>query len=103
MPDGSDPLGRRALFWAPGVRSDDRTMESPERSGRRALFSTPPSRSGTLVLRCSSCRSATRVSYAEFVRRHLPFWLWIPGRRYSRLLSCPACGRRTWLEADFRG
>jgi len=102
MPGGSDPLGRRALFWAPGVRADDHDKESPERSGRRALFSAPETRSGTLVLRCSSCRADSRVTYADFLRRHLPFWLWIPGRRYSRLLACPACGRRTWLEADFR-
>jgi hypothetical protein len=99
MPRGSDPLGRRALFWAPGVRSDER---GPETSGRRALFSPPAPSRGTLVLGCSSCGVRTRVTYAEFARRHLPFWLWIPGRKYSRLLACPACGRRTWLEADFR-
>jgi hypothetical protein len=103
MAGGSDPLGRRALFWAPGVRTDERAHDAPETSGRRALFSAPAPRPGTLVLGCSSCGVRTRVTYAEFVRRHLPFWLWIPGRRYSRLLSCPACGRRTWLEAVFRG
>ena len=103
MPGGSDPLGRRALFWAPGMRSDEREHEAPETSGRRALFSPPAPSRGTLVLGCSSCGVRTRVTYAEFARRHLPFWLWIPGRKYSRLLACPACGRRTWLEADFRG
>jgi hypothetical protein len=103
MAAGSDPLGRRALFWAPGMRSDERGPESPETSGRRALFSPPAPRRGTLVLTCSSCGVRTRVTYAEFARRHLPFWLWIPGRKYSRLLACPACRRRTWLEADFRG
>ena len=102
MPGGSDPLGRRALFWAPGVRSDERGREARETSGRRALFSQPTPRRGTLVLGCSSCGARTRVTYAEFARRHLPFWLWIPGRRYSRLLPCPACRRRTWLEAEFR-
>jgi hypothetical protein len=103
MPQGSDPLGRRALFWAPGMRSEERGPEAPETSGRRAMFSPPAARRGTLVLACSSCGVRTRVTYAEFVRRHLPFWLWIPGRRFSRLLACPACSRRTWLEADFRG
>jgi hypothetical protein len=102
MASGSDPLGRRALFWAPGMRSDEKVDEAPE-TGRRALFSSPTPRRGTLVLGCASCGVRTRVTYAEFVRRHLPFWVWLPRGRYSRLLSCPACNRRTWLEADFRG
>ncbi len=102
MASGSDPLGRRALFWAPGVRSDETAPEGRDTSGRRALFSAPEPRPGTLVLVCSSCRAHSRVTFGDFVRRHFPFWLWIPGRRYSRLLPCPACGRRTWLEAVFR-
>jgi hypothetical protein len=102
MASGSDPLGRRALFWAPGVRPDERGHEAPEATGRRALFSAPAPRPGTMVLACSSCGVHTRMTYADFVRRHFPFWLWIPGRRSSHLLPCPACGRRTWLEAIFR-
>jgi uncharacterized protein with PIN domain len=66
------------------------------------MFSPPTPARGTLVLGCSSCQARTRVTYAEFLRRHLPFWLWLPGRKFSRLLACPACGRRTWMEAEFR-
>jgi len=43
-----------------------------------------------------------RAETREFLRRHLPFWLWVPGRRFSRLLVCPACERRTWLAVSWR-
>jgi hypothetical protein len=53
------------------------------------------------VLECSSCQAHSRVSWVEFVWRHFPFWLLIPWLRYSRLMSCPACERRTWLDVQF--
>ncbi|HTT87575.1 MAG TPA: hypothetical protein VMF60_09425 [Acidimicrobiales bacterium] len=43
MPDAPDPLGRRALFWAPAQRREDdprRPDPRPDR-GRHALFSDP--------------------------------------------------------------
>ncbi len=77
---GRDPLGRGALYSAS--------------SGRRP---------GTAVVHCSSCGARTRVGVGELIRRHLPFWLWIPGRRFPVLLSCPACERRTWVAVDLFG
>lgn len=69
--------------------------------GKRALFSSAVRRPGTLVVECSRCHGRTRVSYGAFVRAHLPLWLWVPGRRFSRWLTCPACGRRAWLAAHW--
>jgi hypothetical protein len=63
------------------------------------LFSSAVRKPGTLVVECSRCHGRTRVGYVEFGRRHLPYWLWTPWRRYSRYAVCPACDRRAWLAA----
>jgi hypothetical protein len=103
MSAARDPLGKQALFWAGNDGRDPRPDELDEASaGRRALFSAPTRRPGTLAVDCSSCGMRSRVTYAEFIRRHFPFWLWLPGRRFSRLLGCPSCGRRTWLAVSWR-
>jgi hypothetical protein len=105
MPTSPDPLGKRALFWAPAERRDpDPLAPRANEPGRRALFSAPEPEPavGDVLLDCSACHSRSRVSYVELARLHLPFWLWIPGRRYSRLLHCPACDRRTWVRVTFR-
>jgi hypothetical protein len=98
-----DPLGKRALFWAPGERIEEGPFDprAPV-PGKRALFSRPEPEGGPLTIECSSCRTSTDVSYVDFIRRHVPLWLWVPGRRYSRLLACPACGRRTWVRVTWR-
>jgi hypothetical protein len=91
-----DPQGKRALFTlseAPQTHGD-RGAE-----GKAALYSAATRRLGTLVLECSSCHGRTRVSYVDFAFRQLPFTVWTPWRRHSRLMRCPACGRRTWLSA----
>ncbi len=67
--------------------------------GKRALFSSAVRKKGTLVVECSRCHGRTRLSYAEFGKRHLPFWAWTPWRKYSRYVSCPACGQRAWVAA----
>jgi len=102
MPRG-DPLGKQALFWAGNERSG-RPEPRPEQldgawTGRRAVFSPPPPRRpGTLRVDCSRCGAETRITYTDFLRRHFPFWLWIPGRRFSRLLVCPSCRHRAWVS-----
>jgi hypothetical protein len=103
----SDPLGRRALFSpaTPGPASPSRA------NGKESLYSasdisdapeSPGARQwGTVVLDCSSCGAQRRVSWLEFTWRQLPFWLWTPWSRYSQLMSCPACQRRTWVGVSF--
>lgn len=101
-----DPLGKQALFSVASEHTDDETNGTapPLRKpggvdGKAALYSTAVRRPGTLVLECSACHGLSRVSYVEFARRHLPVWLWLPWRRHSRFMACPACGRRAWLAA----
>lgn len=92
--------GKRALY----SRATNDSTADPEASAKRApgkvaLYSTAQREAGTVVLECSSCGARTRVPYTDFARRHLPFWLWIPGKRHSRLMRCPACEERTWVGA----
>ncbi|MCZ7527748.1 MAG: hypothetical protein M5U14_16040 [Acidimicrobiia bacterium] len=101
-----DPQGKRALFSdapiPPAAGSGVPIPPGPGRSpGKEALYSTAVRRPGTVVLECSSCHGRTRVDVLELALRHLPVWLWIPGRRYSRLLRCPACERRTWVRVSW--
>ena len=64
-------------------------------------FDVPPGSDmpGTLVVDCSRCHGRTRLTYAEFAQRHLPYWIWTPWRRYSRYVVCPSCGQRAWISA----
>jgi hypothetical protein len=75
--------------------------------GRMALYSEPepepePPAAG-LVLECSSCLAETPVSPLGLARAALPVSIHLPLiRRYSSLMRCPACGRRTWLRVGYR-
>ena len=103
MPSSRDPLGKHALFWVPGERADPKPFESKGPvPGKRALFSAPDRQPGANTLECPACRARSQVSYIEFVRRHLPMWLWLPGRHFSRLMRCPACERRAWVRVTWR-
>lgn len=93
--DERDPQGKHALFGAPA------RYDTPGAGGKDALYSSATRRPGTLVVECSSCGGRSRVSYVEFARRQLPLTLWFPWQRHSRLMTCPACGRRTWLAAHW--
>jgi hypothetical protein len=149
MPESADPLGKRALFWAPAQREEDdprRPAQAQDR-GKHALFSAPDSLAGVADLRgeaprytdrtgrlrvsgsrrpsevgsrparfapgplagrfigpvtleCSSCRARSDVDVFEYLLLHLPVWLWRPGKGYTRLMTCPACRRRTWISAS---
>ncbi|HZR12819.1 MAG TPA: hypothetical protein VFC33_06165 [Acidimicrobiia bacterium] len=101
--EGRDARGKRALFSAsadaPGTTRPTRPVGDD--AGKDALYSSATRRPGTLVVECSSCGGRSRVSYVEFTMRQLPVTLWFPWRRHSRLMTCPACGRRTWLAAHW--
>jgi hypothetical protein len=103
MATSPDPLGKRSLFWAPGERTDPLPFDAKAAvPGKRALFSSPAPQPGAITLECSSCAARSHVSYVRFVRLHLPVWLWLPGRRFSRLMICPACERRAWVRVTWR-
>jgi hypothetical protein len=156
--DAPDPLGKRALFWAPAERHEagPRRPEKRVLPGRHALFSAggttapveapkrtarprpqlsetpkpvravrpprvpavaqvptevtaPPeadphpekSESGPISLSCSKCGTHTDVDILKYLVLHLPWWLWRPGRGYTSLMKCPACGKRAWVSASW--
>ncbi|HTT87596.1 MAG TPA: hypothetical protein VMF60_09530 [Acidimicrobiales bacterium] len=166
MPEAPDPLGKRALFWAPAERHDagPRGPENRVPPGRHALFSTsavtptgapkrngrarrpapkpaapkgaattatpkaraagsrrPPAgprrpssapkrvsrpsevgpASGPITLTCSRCDAHSDVDVLRYLVLHFPVWFWRPGRGYTSLMRCPACGKRTWLSATW--
>ncbi len=77
-----DPLGKRALFSE---------GQDPERgpTDREAL---------AVTVHCSSCDADTPMSIGGFLVQHLPVWAWLPWKRHSHLMRCPACGSFTWLS-----
>ncbi|MGH8991932.1 MAG: hypothetical protein ACRDYV_00260 [Acidimicrobiia bacterium] len=100
----TDPLGRRALFSPPPEATDPLRRGSARKSeGKEALYSTPSTSPGftTVLVDCSACGARARIGVLELCWRHLPFWLWLPWARYSNLMTCPACERRTWLGISF--
>lgn len=158
MADSPDPLGKRALFWAPaerqeaGPRRPEKRVppgrhalfsaagtvpaaESPKKNGRpRPQLSAPPrpvrgarssraaarpprartpvtkvtarrppehTAGGPISLSCSKCGTHTDVDILKYLVLHLPWWLWRPGRGYTSLMKCPACGQRAWVSASW--
>ena len=82
-------------------RRDRRGARDPE--GKAALFSTPAQPSaGTVVVACSECGAQTPLSYGDFIVANLPVAVWlppIPGLRFNRRMTCPACRQWTWMRA----
>ena len=46
-------------------------------------------------------KSIHRYTYADFARRNFPVAIWLPWRKFSRLLICPACSHRTWVSVSW--
>jgi hypothetical protein len=180
VPDTPDPLGKRALFWAPAQRQDAGPVRPGGKRvlpGRHALFSgsdpataattttakkngatrtqatrtqsartqlgaasrptfadrpatakkpakvtkaasaprvAPPpavgdtqkavgekTGHGPISLSCSKCGTETDVEIVKYLVLHMPYWVWRPGRGYTSLMKCPACGKRTWVSASW--
>ena len=121
LSDAPDPLGKRSLFWAPGPggeeEDDARPGKEPLNTGKHALFSAPggaaearprgdraggsPGILPPVSLQCSSCGTSTEVDVTRFLGLHVPFFLWRPGRGFTRFMTCPSCRRRTWLSASW--
>jgi ribosomal protein L44E len=74
-----DPLGKRALFSQPPKAQ-----------------SKPPSGPFDLTVECTSCNTRTTLTPSQFVAQHFPFGAWLPWRRDSNLMRCPACHRLAW-------
>lgn len=100
--------GRRTGARAKGVQKsgDDASGTQPERVRGAPPWARLGVRAtgalGPVVVDCSSCGARSEVGVGQFVALHLPIWLWRPGRGYARLMTCPACRRRSWLSASWR-
>ena len=88
MSSGRDPLGKRALFsGGPSAAPNaDEVPAAPSR--KRGAFD--------VTVNCSSCHERTTVSAPEFILGHVPLGAWLPWRRHSHLMRCPACAQMTW-------
>jgi hypothetical protein len=91
-----DPLGKRALFSGAenGAGADNGMGAEPE----RATKPTPRRSSGPLdvTVTCSSCDVGSTLSAPEIALKHLPVVAWLPWRKRSLLMRCPACKRLAW-------
>jgi hypothetical protein len=101
----TSPSGRSALFGPPPDTDaeNDATAHSGAggESGRRALFSAPPRRRGTVVVECSRCDARTPVPVLDLGRR-LVLSVWLPLRTHSHLMLCPACRHPAWTQVQWR-
>jgi hypothetical protein len=119
-PRDLDPLGKRALFWAPvreveSGHSAQGTAELP--LGKRALFSSAPAPDdeigrgpsaspltgrGPILVTCSACGVASRVGLVDFLFLQLPLGYWLPRGRFDHRMTCPACRQRVWAGVTLR-
>ena len=89
--------GRTAFFSAGEVPHEAPTASN----GRRALFSAPPRRAGTIVVECTRCDARTPVPVLMLGTRLL-LSLWIPFKPHPRFLMCPACNHPAWTTVHWR-
>jgi hypothetical protein len=127
MPEGEgsrrdrppDPLGKRALYWAPtpiGGQSEESTAAVPLPVGKRALFSGAPLEPDTFVsasanplaergafsVVCERCGQRSRVGLVDLLIFQLPIGVWLPRGRFDRRMTCPSCRRRAWCSVTLR-
>jgi hypothetical protein len=95
-----DPLGKRALFsgaeTSTGAEATNGTgAESPKPARVRA---PAPRRRGVLdfSVTCGDCNATTPLTPQEMVFHHLPVVAWLPWRKRSLLMRCPACNHVAW-------
>lgn len=93
---GLDPQGRRALFEMPVEAARDTIRSGEAKEGKESLYSTGPRQTGSVVVDCADCGVRTRISLTDLAMRLATISVWVPGRRRSHWMRCPACGRRTW-------
>lgn len=96
-PRAIDPQGKRALFESPVDAAPD-ALRRGGAEGKEALYTTGPQQAGTVVVECSGCQVRSRVTLVEVGLRLLQGSVWIPFRRHSRLMRCPACDERRWCR-----
>jgi hypothetical protein len=73
----------------------------PVRAVKVAASAPDSRRSGPIGLSCSKCGTHSDVDILKYLLLHLPYWVWRPGRGYTSLMKCPACGKRAWVSASW--
>jgi hypothetical protein len=76
-----DPLGKRALFSG----SSDKPTTEKRKPGPLDV-----------TVHCSACDERTTLSAPEVLLHHLPVVAWLPWRKDSMFMRCPACGKLSW-------
>ena len=115
-----DPLGKRALYWAPpaaavdGQPSGSSTVALPV--GKRALYSgakaesdsvgvtsdNPLAERGVFTVQCQRCRQLSRIGLVDLLIFQFPIGVWIPRGRFDRRMTCPSCRKRSWCSVSLR-
>jgi hypothetical protein len=116
-----DPLGKRALYWAPPAATADGQSSGPPTvplpTGKRALYSgasaeidsisrtsdNPLVDRGMFTVQCQRCRQRTRVGLLDLIIFQFPIGVWIPRGRFDRRMTCPSCRKRSWCSVSLRG
>jgi hypothetical protein len=123
-PEGKapDPLGKRALYWAPAAavgEDDPGDPSSPPTVlpvGKRALYSAAGAEAdsaestadnpligrGTFTVRCQRCRQQSRVGLLDLLIFQFPIGVWVPRGRFDHRMTCPSCRKRAWCSVTLR-
>jgi len=88
------PAGKHALYSGATPAEE----ASPATSSVTATDPLPPR--GLFTVGCSACGSVSRVGPVGLLFLHVPLGAWLPGRKYDRWMTCPACRRRTWTSVS---
>jgi hypothetical protein len=114
-----DPLGKRALYWAPSAVGGDEPGDPPATVlpvGKRALYSgasaeaddpgptsdNPLIGRGTVTVRCQRCRQVSRVGLLDLLIFQFPIGVWLPRGRFDHRMTCPSCRKRSWCSVTLR-
>jgi hypothetical protein len=116
-----DPLGKRALFWAPsgdsahdpaGLSGSATTLPvgkhalyssaRPETDSRVATSGNPLDVRGTFTVVCERCRQTSHVGVLDLLIFQLPIGVWLPRGRFDRRMTCPSCRKRAWCSVTLR-
>ena len=119
-----DPLGKRALYWAPSAAPSSATSDATRSGsstvalpvGKRALYSGARAEAGTAELasdnpladrgmftvECQRCRRSSRIGLLDLVIFQFPLGVWIPRGRFDRRMTCPSCRKRSWCSVSLR-
>ncbi|HET9076680.1 MAG TPA: hypothetical protein VFN68_07095 [Acidimicrobiales bacterium] len=93
---GEPAAGRRAVFSDTG-RPGRPTAGRAAPVGPPADIHAGPT---TAVVECRTCLNRTPMSLVGLGLSLVPS-LWIPARRWSRLMRCPACQKVAWCRVEW--